>query len=86
MLDGRFGAQGRLVRKEGKRDSTYHARQGRQQIFPLFLLVVTEKSLDFNGFVLVRMMENLVRFSNLTKGWSEILLMVVYGKSFSCHH
>ena len=67
MLEGSFGAQGRLVGKEGKTDSIYHARQGRQQTFPLFVRVMTEKCLDFNGFVLVGMMENLVTFINLMR-------------------
>lgn len=67
MLDGRFGAQGRLVGKKGKINSIYHTRQGRQQIFPLLVLAITgqQKSFDFNGFVLVGMMENLVRFIDL---------------------
>lgn len=46
-------------------DSLYHTRQGRQETFPLFILVITGKSLHFIGFVPVGMMENLVMFINL---------------------
>lgn len=58
MLNGRFGAQGKGGKTERQTDRIYHAKQSRQQTCPLFVLVMAEKPLDFNGFVLVGMIEN----------------------------
>lgn len=60
--------KGRLLGKEGEQDSTYRTRQGQAADISSFPSGHDRKSLDFNVFLLVGMMENLLRFNHLLLG------------------
>lgn len=62
------GAQERLVGKEGEQDSIYHTRQRQAADLSSFPSGHDRKYLDFNVFLLVGMMENLLRFISLLLG------------------
>lgn len=67
MLNGRFvqWSTGKAGRERAGQHLLHSGDRGKQQIFPLFFLLIPAVSLDFKRFLQVGMKENLVWFINL---------------------